>query len=169
VTFILDACALIAFLNDEEGAGIVENLLDRNVSGEDTISMSIVNLLEVYYGELREKGAETARIVLDMIQNYSIKIIDTITNSVFHEAAKLKADYKLSLADAVGLATAKELSAQFVTSDHSVPALRAGLRSLLQTACAVCLTQTPGIYRPYHTKGKTRLLSRLAAHRFAVS
>jgi hypothetical protein len=50
VTFILDACALIAFLNDEEGADIVENLLDRSVSGEDTISMSIVNLLEIYSG-----------------------------------------------------------------------------------------------------------------------
>jgi predicted nucleic acid-binding protein len=119
VTFILDACALIAFLNDEEGADIVENLLGRTVSGEDTISMSIVNLLEAYYGELRDKGAETARIVLDMVQNYSIKIIDTITHSVFHEAARLKSGYKLSLADAIGVATAKELSAQFVTSDHS--------------------------------------------------
>jgi predicted nucleic acid-binding protein len=119
VTFVLDACALIAFLNDEEGAGIVENLLDRSISGEDTIAMSIVNLLEVYYGELRDKDTETARIVLDMVQNYSIKIIDTITAGVFHEAAGLKSSYKLSLADAIGVATAKDLSGQFVTSDHS--------------------------------------------------
>jgi predicted nucleic acid-binding protein len=54
-----------------------------------------------------------------MIQNYSIKIIDTITQSVFYEAARLKSGYKLSLADAIGVATAKEFSAQFVSSDHS--------------------------------------------------
>ncbi|MDR1319051.1 MAG: PIN domain-containing protein [Treponema sp.] len=119
MTFILDACALIAFLNDEEGAAIVENLLDRSVSGEGTIFMSIVNLLEAYYGELRDKDIETARIVLDMIQNYSIRIIDTITHGVFHEAARLKSGYKLSLADAIGVATAKDLSGHFVTSDHS--------------------------------------------------
>jgi predicted nucleic acid-binding protein len=38
---------------------------------------------------------------------------------VFDEAACLKSNYKLSLADAIGVATAKELSGQFVTSDHS--------------------------------------------------
>jgi predicted nucleic acid-binding protein len=36
-----------------------------------------------------------------------------------NEAACLKSLYKMSLADAIGLATAKEFSATFVTSDHS--------------------------------------------------
>jgi predicted nucleic acid-binding protein len=116
---VLDACALLAFLNDEEGADIVENLLNQALSGETVISMSIVNLLEAYYGELRDKGAETAQIVLDAVQYYSIKIIEIISQTVFHEAARLKAAHKMSLADAIGVATAKEISAQFVTSDHS--------------------------------------------------
>ena len=54
--YILDACALIAFLNDEEGANAIEDMLTQSAVGDVPVSMSIVNLLEVYYGELRDKG-----------------------------------------------------------------------------------------------------------------
>ena len=68
--YVLDACALLAFLNDEEGADEVEELLKQSVTDSVSVSMSIVNLLEAYYGELRDKGDEIAQIVLDMIKNY---------------------------------------------------------------------------------------------------
>jgi len=116
--YILDACALLAFLNDEEGAEKIENLLNQSAASDISVYMNIINLFEVYYGELRDKGAEIAQIVLDMIQHYSIKIIDTITEQVFREAARLKAAYKMSIADCIGLATAIDLSGQFVSSDH---------------------------------------------------
>jgi predicted nucleic acid-binding protein len=114
---VLDACALLAFLNDEEGADIIESLLNAS-SAETAVSMSIINLLEVYYGELRDKSSEAAQIVLDTVQYYPVTIIDKISDFIFHESARLKAAYKMSLADAVGLATAAELGAQFVSSDH---------------------------------------------------
>ena len=116
--YTFDACALLAFLNDEEGADVIEEMINRSIAGEVFLSMSIVNLLEVYYGELRSKGAEIAQIVIDMVHSYSIHIADMISDRIFYEAARLKAAYKLSLADAIGLATAAELSGQFVSSDH---------------------------------------------------
>ena len=116
--YILDACAILAFLNDEEGADAIEELLKQSAAGSGSVSMSIVNLLEVYYGELRDKGAEIAQIVLDMVGHYSIKIVNTISEHVFHEAARQKVAYKMSLADCIGIATAIDLSGQFVTSDH---------------------------------------------------
>ena len=76
--YILDACALIAFLNDEENADKIEELLNQSFADEVSISMSIINLLEVYYSELREKGEEIAQVVLDMVQYYSIHIVDTV-------------------------------------------------------------------------------------------
>jgi uncharacterized protein len=116
--YILDACALLAFLNDEEGAEKIENLLNQSATSDISVSMSIINFFEAYYGELCDKGDEIAQIVLDMVQHYSIKIIDTISEQVFREAAHLKAAYKMSIADCIGLATAIELSGQFVSSDH---------------------------------------------------
>jgi len=34
---ILDACALLAFLNDEEGAGKIEDLLDLSAVGDSSV------------------------------------------------------------------------------------------------------------------------------------
>jgi PIN domain nuclease of toxin-antitoxin system len=116
--YILDACALLAFLNDEEGSDTIEVFLEQSAAGEVSVYMSIVNLLEVYYGELRDKGAGIAQIVLDMVKHHSIKIVNAVSEQAFHEAARLKTTYKMSLADCIGLATAIELSGQFVTSDH---------------------------------------------------
>ncbi|MCL2721139.1 MAG: PIN domain-containing protein [Treponema sp.] len=115
--YILDACALLAFLNDEEGADTIEEIIKQS-SNNVSISMSIINLLEVYYGELRDRNSDIAQIVLDMVQHYSIKIVSTISDQVFLEAARLKSEYKVSLADCIGIATAIELGGQFVTSDH---------------------------------------------------
>ena len=115
---VLDACALLAFLNDEEGADKIEELLDLSIAGNTIVSMSIVNLLEVYYGELRDKGGDIAQVVLDMVQHYSVNIIHTVSEQAFHEAARLKATYRISIADCIGLATTVELSGQFVSSDH---------------------------------------------------
>ena len=117
--YIFDACALLAFLNDEENADKIEELLNRSVVGEVSISISIINLLEVYYSELREKGAEIAQVVLEMVQYYAIHIVNTVSEQVFHEAARMKVAYKMALGDCIGLATAIELSGQFVTSDHN--------------------------------------------------
>jgi PIN domain nuclease of toxin-antitoxin system len=116
--YIIDACALLTFLNDEEGADTVEDLLNQSAASAVSVSMSIINLLEVYYDELRDKGADIAQIVLDTVQHYSIKIINTVSEQVFREAARLKVTYKVSIADCIGLATAIELSGQFVSSDH---------------------------------------------------
>jgi len=118
MNYVLDACALLAFLNDEEGAYIIEDLLDKSATDDVSVYMSIVNLLEVYYGELREKGSAIAQVVLDMVNHYSIKIVNTISEQIFKEAARLKSTYRISLGDCIGIATAVELSGQFVTSDH---------------------------------------------------
>ena len=118
MNYILDACALLAFLNDEEGAEKIEDLLNQSAASDISVSMSIINLFEVYYGELRDKGDEIAQIVLDMVQHYSIKVVNTVSERVFHEAARLKATYKMSIADCIGLATAIEHSGKFVSSDH---------------------------------------------------
>ena len=56
--FLSTPCALIAYLNDENGAETVENVFNQTLSGKNSILMSIVDLLEVYYGMVREIGAK---------------------------------------------------------------------------------------------------------------
>jgi len=56
--YILDACALIALFDDEAGADIVDDLLDRAKNNEITLTMNAANLIEVYYDRIREVGTE---------------------------------------------------------------------------------------------------------------
>jgi predicted nucleic acid-binding protein len=117
MTYVLDACALLAFLNDEPGAEAIENLLNQSATKESIVAMSIANLLEVFYGQLKKKGPKIAQAVLSVVEAYSVTIIDTISESVFYKAARIKAGYKCSLADAIGIGVAADMSGTFVTSD----------------------------------------------------
>jgi len=43
--YILDACAVLAFLNGEEGATVVRRLLDQAKDNEITLIMNAANLI----------------------------------------------------------------------------------------------------------------------------
>jgi predicted nucleic acid-binding protein len=116
---VLDACALLTFLNDEDGAEIMEEIFQKAEDGQIALYMSIINLLEVYYDRLRTSKNDKIDEFFEFIRVTPITVINSVSRFVYHEAARLKAFNAISLADAVGLATAKELSACFVSSDHS--------------------------------------------------
>jgi len=113
--YILDACALIAALTDEPGVEVIEPLFLR---ADAEIVMNRLNLLEVYYNIYRHAGAKAADEVLDEVGRSPIRVISEISGAVFKEAGRLKASYRVSLADAVALAEAKVSGGSLVTSDH---------------------------------------------------
>jgi len=47
-----------------------------------------------------------------------LTINDTLTDNVFYEAGKLKAENKISLADAIAIGEANARGAELVTCDH---------------------------------------------------
>ena len=118
-SYVLDACAMVALINGEEGAEIINGLFKQAVKGEIKLCCSIINLLEVYYGFIGDIGIAKTQEIMEEISKTPLKVISNISQKTYHEAARIKGTHrKLSLADAVGIATAIELSGQFVTSDH---------------------------------------------------
>jgi uncharacterized protein len=117
-SYILDACGLIAFLSDEEGSDKVELLLKKAEKHECIIYIHQINVLEIYYGIFREDGREKAEDVYDKILNLPVTIIEILNTAVFKEAGRLKAVYKVSLADSIALAESKIRRAPIVTCDH---------------------------------------------------
>jgi PIN domain nuclease of toxin-antitoxin system len=112
---VLDACALIAFLNDELGAEIVAAMLEDSIS----VEMSAINLLEIAYDAVRSSGgSEAITEILDAVNQLPIKIHWHMNEEVFRHAAEYKSSYRISLADAIALALAKSLNAPVATSDH---------------------------------------------------
>lgn len=117
-TFVLDASALIAFLNDEKGSDKVEDVLKEAKEDNCIIFMNKLNLLEIYYGVYREAGKEKAEDTLNKILNLPLIVVNEINDDVFREAGRLKAEYRISLADSIALAEARSRNARILTADH---------------------------------------------------
>jgi len=122
VTYILDACALIALLMNELGKGYetVRDLLDRAATGEITLCMSFVNLVEVHYRIIQLKDAQTADNVMEPVKSLPIKFIRDITDEIYINTARCKARYPIALGDAFLCGTAKSLNAVIVTKDKEI-------------------------------------------------
>jgi predicted nucleic acid-binding protein len=117
--YILDACALLALFDDEKGADIVEELLDRAKNDEITITMNAANFIEVYYDRIRKLGTKQADAVIQNIYDtFPISFIETLTSDIVREAARFKAEGKMSFADTILVATAVCTNATIVTCDH---------------------------------------------------
>ena len=117
-SYCLDACALIAFLCDEQGADVVEQLLIEAERKNISLIMHRINLLEVYYGIEKSEGKSRADEILKSIYKLPIAFIDKINDLIFFTASYFKSNYRLSLADAIALATSKTRKAKLVSSDH---------------------------------------------------
>jgi len=134
MTYIFDACALLAFFNRELGKGYetVRGLLESATKGEATLCMSSINLVEVHYRVIQIKGFELAGMAMESIKNLPIRFIREISDEVYCETAHFKACYSMSLADAFLCATAKNLAAVIVTKDKEIkPAEKAESLSVL--------------------------------------
>ena len=116
--YVLDACALIALLAREAGAETVRTLLCNAYDGEAHISMHKLNLLEVYYEDYRVHGEMAANDMLGKIKKLPVSIISEISDEIFAEAGRLKASYRISLADSIALAEASVSGASLMTADH---------------------------------------------------
>jgi len=115
---ILDACALIAYLNDEQGADIVANYWRGLKEGSVFLLMHKINLLEVYYGFYKERGKTFADEMLYDVIDIGFHIVDHISDSVFLTVGRLKGTYHISLGDAILLAQAFLNGAAVLTCDH---------------------------------------------------
>ena len=134
MTYILDACALLALLNEESGKGLepVKDLLESATKGEAALCMSLINLVEVYYRYIQLKGVEIADAVMEQAKSLPINFIRDISDEVYFETARCKARYAMSLADAFLCATAKNLAAVIVTKDKEIkPVEKDGYLSVL--------------------------------------
>ena len=116
-TFVLDASALVALLKNEDGADKVAAVYTQAECGEAELIMNRVNLLEVYYGFYHDKGKEYAENILDGVA-HSIVSISEFDKELFPIAGRLKASFRISLADSIALAQAIAVDGELLTADH---------------------------------------------------
>lgn len=124
-TYVLDASALIAFLEDKAGAQKIEAMLIEARRAHARIFMSSLNYGEVYSKLLRDQSQEQARRTISGVSPLPIEIQDVTAQRSFR-AAEIKNTYKLYYADAFAAGLAIEHKATLVTGDSDFKKLGHG-------------------------------------------
>jgi len=122
---VFDASALIAFLRDEPGAEVVQNLL-----GHPPAHVHALNLCEIYYDFWRAATESAAESAITDLVALGIQERNDMDSVFWRKVGELKAIYrKVSLADCCGLALANRLGVTLVSADrHELePLLSAGI------------------------------------------
>jgi PIN domain nuclease of toxin-antitoxin system len=116
VIYVLDAGPMIAFLDDEPGAVVVEDLLTEPGS---SCCAHIFNLTEVYYIYFRRGGVIMAEDALQTLLDAGIAARSDNDTAYWKEAAVFKGNHAIALPDAFCLALSLRMAGTLVTTDHA--------------------------------------------------
>lgn len=125
---VLDTSAVMAFLCDEEGADTVEGYLNKAQKGSVRLCMSFATLAEVFSSATKKEGKDKAELYVAVIKSWPVKWVHS-SEELCLSAGMLKAQYRISFADAFIAATAIHFDAFLVHKDPEFEALRAILRT----------------------------------------
>jgi len=116
MTRILDAHALMLYLEKEPGHEKVASLFVSTVDKDERLLMTSVNYGEIYYIILRECSQEKINEIESIIRTLPIEIID-VDIHLAREAARFKAAKKISYADCFAAALTKIRKGELITGD----------------------------------------------------
>ncbi len=114
--YVLDSYALLAHFEDETGGEQVRKLLKAAQAGKTKLFLSVINLGELYYNTLRERGREQADDVWFVTEQLPITVVDA-DKDLTREAAKLKGAHSVAYADCFAAALGMRKRAKVVTGD----------------------------------------------------
>ncbi len=122
--YVLDSYALIGYLEDEPFADRIEHLFRSAETGACRLYLHTIQLGEVYYITMREQGETGADLAYARIKSLPLTVINTVTETLLLTAARLKAQFPISYADAFAAATAKLSKAILLTGDPEFKVLQ---------------------------------------------
>ncbi|GAB4398732.1 MAG: hypothetical protein OHK0052_21930 [Anaerolineales bacterium] len=125
--FVLDSFALLAFLQGEAGMTYVKQVFLQAESGTAQIFLSRINLGEILYLIEREQGQAQARKTLAYIQSLPIQLLEITPAAVLH-AAHLKANHRITYANAFAATAAHQQHATLLTGNPEFNSLTDHIR-----------------------------------------
>jgi predicted nucleic acid-binding protein len=119
-SYLLDSYAVLCYLRDEPGADTVFKLLNEARNDNRNLLMTWINAGEVYYRVWREYNSQAeAEKVLSLLLAWPLKMLEA-DEKLTLEAASIKAQNRLSYADAFAIAAAVMNNAAIVTGDPEI-------------------------------------------------
>jgi predicted nucleic acid-binding protein len=114
--YVLDTSALLAYIEDEEGADEVETLLMKALDKTDELFISMVTCIEIFYISSREQGDVIAGERLTLIESLPL-VQEPLNQGLIKIVGKIKAANSMSFADACIAGLSKFKNAVLVHKD----------------------------------------------------
>ena len=124
---VLDSWALLAYFEGEDAGAQVVEILKEAAEAQKKLLICVINwgeviyIIESRYGEAKRNEAER------LMNQMHLEVID-VDKDLTREAARLKANAKLSYADSFAAALAKSRKAVLVTGDREFKSLQPDLK-----------------------------------------
>lgn len=116
-SYVLDANALLDFVEAGNGLRKVEQLLHDAVQEHVTLYVSVMNLGEVFYWLWQKRSEEKAHRTIEGFSHLPIQIVPVDLSQAL-KAGELKALHKIPFVDCIAAALAFRYRATLVTSDR---------------------------------------------------
>lgn len=127
---VFDSYAILAYLGDEQGATIVVDYLSQALDERRSIFISSVNWAEIGYQCIRRQGIAGWKFIQARLLEFPIQIVETDPSQT-EKAAELKAEHRMSLADAYAAALATQKSGVLLTGDPEFKAVESKLKKII--------------------------------------
>jgi len=126
--YVLDANAVVRYfrVGDAAGGEKVQDLLLQAQRNQVRLSMSVINLGEVFYILIKHLGEQRALHYIRVIQ-HGVTIVEADLSQTI-QAATLKHRYNLGYADSFAAALALGLKATLVSADPSFESIGKSLK-----------------------------------------
>jgi predicted nucleic acid-binding protein len=115
--YVLDANAILYFVEDGPGAERVERLFRDARHPSAPVLMSVVNWGEVFYHSWQERGEESARRMLASLSRLPLELVAVDLPQAL-KAGEIKARHKIPYVDCIAAALAVLQQAVLVTADR---------------------------------------------------
>ena len=116
-SYVLDASALIDFVESGPGMRKVDQLLHAAVLKQNEVFLSVMNLGELFYWLWIKRSEERARQTLDGLSRLPIQIVPVDLSQAI-KAGELKALHKIPNVDCIAAALTLQHRATLVTADR---------------------------------------------------
>jgi len=115
--YVLDANAVLDFVEDGPGAERMERLIKDAARENAPLLMSVVHWGEVFYHSWQQRGEEAARTMLGGLSRLPLRPVPVdLPQSI--QAGEIKARHKIPYVDCLAAALAMIREAVLVTSDR---------------------------------------------------
>jgi len=127
MTYVLDASAILRYIDNEPGASEVEKLLKKARVGDALLLMSAVNWGEVLFVVLKAHGVDAMNKIESSLRSLPFQVL-AVDHVTAREAAEIRFRFKIPYADAFAAAVARQNQATVITADHDFTLLRGAVK-----------------------------------------